>query len=206
MKRLNITLVIVMVFGLFLVSCDDLQGDLDDALQQIEELENQIQELQEEEEVPENILPVIELLPGSQLIENGASVTFSVTIDDQDDFYHSYCWTLDGESCGDSDEYTFSDSPEFETSYIISVAISDGTDIVSASSKITVKQMPWQPEPLHIYFFEIGSHESEETAVKTYVASDNDEYDYFAIASITTLEMYNRDNDPDAYRVMGGYE
>ncbi|MDA3957967.1 hypothetical protein [Oceanispirochaeta sp.] len=77
------------------------------------------------------------------MISNGASVTFTVTIDDQDDFYHFYCWTVDGESCGDSESLTFSKSPDVEQSYIITVAVSDGKDLVSASSVITVQDKPW---------------------------------------------------------------
>jgi hypothetical protein len=91
----------------------------------------------------ENFIPVIKLLPGSSMISNGASVTFTVTIDDQDDFYHFYCWTVDGESCGDSESLTFSKSPDVEQSYIITVAVSDGKDLVSASSVITVQDKPW---------------------------------------------------------------
>ena len=183
MKRLKYALIVLIVL---LASCDDKSDDSDEALQ-------------------ENFIPVIELYPGNQLIENGGSVTFSVEIDDQDDFYHFYCWTVDGESCGDTETFTFSKAPEFEQSYIITVAVSDGRDLVSASSVITVKDRPWQPVPLHIYFFAIGDYPSEENIVRDYTATDNADYDYKMIAVRTTLEIYNRDNDPDCYTLGGGY-
>jgi hypothetical protein len=157
-------------------------------------------------EEPENFIPIIELLPGSSMIDNGASVTFSVEIDDQDDFYHFYNWTVDGESCGDTESYTFSASPEFETPYIISVAVSDGKDIVSKSAVITVKDRPWQPVQLHIYFFAVGDYPSAENIVRDITADDNSDYDFKMIAVNTSLELYNRDNDPDCYVLGGGYE
>jgi hypothetical protein len=157
----------------------------------------------------ENFIPVIELLPGSSMVSNGAAVTFTVNIDDQDDFYHFYhfyCWTVDGKSCGDSESLTFSKAPDVEQSYIITVAVSDGKDLVSASSVITVQDKPWSPEPLHIYFFPVGTAPDENLWVKIYICSDVADYEYKSIAVRTLLELYNRDNEPDAYIFTGGYE
>lgn len=193
MKRLILILLAVVMF-----SCEQ---PTDPVVEEV--IEEQEPEAEPE---PENFIPIIELSPGSQLIANGSSVTFSVEIDDQDDFYHFFCWTVDGESCGDAETFTFSKAPEFEQSYIITVAVSDGRDLVSASSVITVKDRPWQPVPLHIYFFAVGDYPSAENIVRDYTADDNADYDYKMIVVKTSLELYNRDNDPDCYSLGGGYE
>jgi hypothetical protein len=201
LNRLSFILILFVLF-----SCEQPTEPLIEEV--VEEVVEEPTEEPEEtpQEEPENFIPFIELIPGSSMVSNGASVTFTVTIDDQDDFYHFYCWTVDGESCGDTESLTFSKSPDVEQSYIITVAVSDGKDLVSASSVITVQDKPWSPEPLHIYLFPVGTAPGENLWVKMYICSDVADYDYKSIAVRTSLELYNRDNEPDAYILMGGYE
>ena len=187
MKKLLLISLIV-----FLFSCDQPVDLIDETII--------------EEEATENFVPIITLNQESQIIENGSSLTLSVEIDDQDDFYHYYVWTINDVIVSDEETYTFSKTPEIQTDYLLGIMVTDGKGIVHESITITVLEPPWAPEPLHIYFFEIGIEPDEDLWIKDYIAEDNTQYQYFLSTIATSLQTYNRDNDPDCYLVYGGYE
>lgn len=157
-------------------------------------------------EVVENIAPGIILSPASSTVRNASSLTFSVDIDDPDDFYFYYSWTVDGEFAGADETLSFCKSPEIGTEYTVTVEVFDGENTVSASSVITVLEPPWEPTPLTIYFFPVGTEPGDELWLRLYTAEDNDDYSRICGSIRTTLEIYNRDHDPDAYILYGGYE
>jgi len=156
--------------------------------------------------IEDNFIPVVTINQDSQTIANGANLTLSVDIDDQDDFYHYYVWTVDGQIVSDEDEYIFSRTPEVDTDYLISVTITDGKGLATDSIIVTVLNPPWTPEPLHIYFFEVGTQTEEDSWIQEYIAVDNTQYQSFLSSTAMALQTYNRDNDPDCYRVLGGTE
>ena len=57
-----------------------------------------------------------------------------------------------------------------------------------------------------MYEIEIGIEPDEDLWIKDYIAEDNTQYQYFLSTIATSLQTYNRDNDPDCYLVYGGYE
>lgn len=159
-----------------------------------------------EDDIQDNFVPIVSINQESQTIGNGASITLSVDIDDQDDFYHYYVWTVDGQIVSDEEDYTFSRTPSVDTDYIVGVSVTDGKGLATDSIIITVLDPPWQPEPLHIYFFPIGEELEETGWARVYVADNNTHYQQLLGTIGTTLEVYNRDNDPDCYIVYGGLE
>ena len=181
MKKLSLISLIV-----FLFSCD------------------QPIDLIDENVIPVNFVPVITLNQESQTINNGANLPLSVEIDDQDDFYHYYVWTINEVIVSDEETYIFSKTPEIQTDYLLGIMVTDGKGIVHESITITVLEPPWIPTPLHIYFFEVGTEPDEDLWIIDYEASDNSQYQSFLSSTVSSLEAYNRDNDPDCYRVFGG--
>jgi len=161
-------------------------------------------DLIDEEVIQDNFIPIISINQESQTVDSGASITLTVDIDDQDDFYHYYVWTVDGQIVSDEEEYIFSETPEEETSYILAVTVTDGESLVADSIILTVRKPPWTPQPLNIYFFEIGAAVQPENIIMQYTAVDNNQYQSFVTSTAMNLQTYNRDNDPDCYRVFGG--
>lgn len=157
-----------------------------------------------EEVTEDNFIPIVSINQESQMIDSGASITLTIDIDDQDDFYHYYVWTVDGQIVSDEEEYTFSRTPEDVTIYIIAVTVTDGKGLATDSIVLTVRKPPWTPQPLNIYFFEIGVDPQPEDIIVQYTAIDNAQYQSFLSSTATALTIYNRDNDPDCYRVLGG--
>lgn len=153
---------------------------------------------------PNNDVPDVNIIQNSQTVDNGQSVFLTVNVSDQDHTYHYYAWTIDGNITSNEETFTFSESPDFETVYIVGLTVSDGEGIGSDSIIITVLEPTWRPLPLHIYFFEIGVEEIEENIIRDYGAISVSEYNTFLTATVSALEIYNRDNDPDCYRVFGG--
>lgn len=161
-------------------------------------------DLIDEESLQDNFIPIVTIDQETQTIENGASITLTVEIDDHDDFYHYYVWTVDGQIVSDENEYIFSRTPDIDTNYIVGISVTDGKGLATDSIVITVLNPPWKPEPLHIYFFEVGAQQEENGWIREYIAEDNAQYQSFLSSTLMGLEMYNRDNDPDCYRVLGG--
>jgi hypothetical protein len=62
----------------------------------------------DESNIEGNFVPIITLNQESQTIENGANLSLTVEIDDQDDFYHYFVWSVDGQIVSDEDEFIFS--------------------------------------------------------------------------------------------------
>ena len=77
----------------------------------------------DESNIEDNFVPIITLNQESQTIENGASLSLTVEIDDQDDFYPYFVWSVDGQIVSDEDEFIFSRTPEADTDYLITLTL-----------------------------------------------------------------------------------
>lgn len=64
----------------------------------------------------------------------------------------------------------------------------------------------WSPEPLNVYIFEEETEQSEETAIKTYTASDNSNYYFLVQAVKSRVEIHNRDYEIKWVWTGGGKE
>jgi len=152
----------------------------------------------------ENFVPIVEINQTDQIIESGESVLLSASVTDEDHTIHYYAWTVDGNIISTDESFMFSMTPNVDTLYTIGVAVTDGEGIGSDEIEILVKEPLWTPQPLHIYFFHIGAELVASNVIVDYEACDNAQYQSFLSSTATALTIYNRDNDPDCYRVFGG--
>ena len=83
------------------------------------------------------VAPVVEIVGGDRSLANGDSITLSLNVTDPDSDLFSYAWSVDaGGAVGNGAEFLFTRTPAVETTYQVTISITDsdgntGTDSIS---------------------------------------------------------------------------